>query len=110
MVIITEQDCLIIMYRHAKKNCPWAIINDFGNIFLNFHKLSNLKMNTVIDFQLFFFGESNGLKEIHIKNLEYGFFLYVRNVRLKIVYYKVYRKNGLNHLISICKTWHLVVL
>ena len=110
MVIITEQDCLIIMYRHAKNFCPWAIINDFGNIFLNFHKLSNLKMNTVIDFQLFFFGESNGLKEIHIKNLEYGFFLYVRNIRLKIVYYKVDRRNWLNFLLLLRKVWYLAVL
>ena len=31
-------------------------------------------MNTVIDFQLFFFGESNGFKELHIKYLEYVFF------------------------------------
>ena len=70
MVRITVQDCLIIMYPHATKFSPWAIINDFGTIFLTFHKMSNLKMNTVIDFQIIFFGESNRIKELHIKNME----------------------------------------
>ena len=67
MVSITEQDCLIMMYPHAQKLSPWAINNDSGDIFLTFHKMSNLKMNTNFDFQIIFFGESNGLKELHIK-------------------------------------------
>ena len=75
MVSITVQDYLIMMYPHATKFSPRPIINDSGNIFLTFYKMSNLKMNTVIDFQIFFVGKSNGLKELHIKNLEYGFFL-----------------------------------
>ena len=52
------------------------MINDINNIFLTFHKISNLKMNTVIDFQLKKIGESNGLKELHIKYFEYVFFFY----------------------------------
>ena len=36
--------------------------------------MSNLKMNTAIDFQFFFFDESNGFRELHIKYLEYVFF------------------------------------
>ena len=75
MVSITVQDYLIMMYPHATKFSPRPIINDSGNIFLTFYKMSNLKMNTVIDFQIFFFGKSNGLKELHIKYLEWGFFL-----------------------------------
>ena len=75
MVSITVQDYLIMMYPHATKFSPRTIINDSGNIFLTFYKMSNLKMNTVIDFQIYFFGKSNGLKELHIKYLEEGFFL-----------------------------------
>ena len=54
MVSITVQDYLIMMYPHATKFSPRTIINDSGNIFLTFYKMSNLKMNTVIDFQIFF--------------------------------------------------------
>ena len=54
MVSITVQDYLIMMYPHATKFSPRPIINDSGNIFLTFYKMSNLKMNTVIDFQIFF--------------------------------------------------------
>ena len=46
----------------TQKCCPQAINNDFGDIFLIFHKMSNLKMNTPIDFQ-FFFGKRYGLSE-----------------------------------------------
>ena len=74
MVSITVQDYLIMMYPHATKFSPRPIINDSGNIFLTFYKMSNLKMNTVIDFQIIFFGKSNGLKELHIKYLEEYFF------------------------------------
>ena len=69
MVNINVQDCLLMLYPHVTKFSTRAIINDSGNIFLTFHKISNLKMNTAIDFQLIFFGESKGLKELHIKYL-----------------------------------------
>ena len=39
-------------------------------ILIFFYKMSNLKMNTIIDFYQFSLGESNGLKELHIKYLE----------------------------------------
>ena len=58
-----------MMYPHATKFSPRAIINYSGDNFLNFHKISNLKMNTTIVF-FFFFCESIGLKELHIKYLE----------------------------------------
>ena len=58
----------------TQKCCPWAIDIDYGDIFFIFHKMSNLKMNTPIDFQNIFFGERYGLKEQHIKYLEYVFF------------------------------------
>ena len=87
MVNINVQDCLIIMYTHVTKFSTRAMINDINNIFLTFHKISNLKMNTAIDFQLIFWVESKGLKELHIKYLGYVFFISVRDVRIKIVYY-----------------------
>ena len=55
MINIIVQDCLLMLYPHVTKFSTRAIINDSGNIFLTFHKISNLKMNTVIDFQLIFF-------------------------------------------------------
>ena len=85
---ILLQDCLLMLYSHVTKFSTRAIINDSDNIFLTLHKISNLKMNTAIDFQLIFFCESKGLKELHIKYLGYVFFsISVRDVRLKIVYY-----------------------
>ena len=50
-----------------QKCCPCVINSDYGDIFLIFHKKSNLKMYTPIDFQAYFFGNRYGLKELHIK-------------------------------------------
>ena len=60
------------MYPHAIKFSPQEINNDSGKNVLTFHKISNLRMNNVIDFH--FFCESNGLEELHTKYLEYDFF------------------------------------
>ena len=65
-----------MMYPHATDNSPRPIINDSGKKFQTFYKMSNLKMNTVIDFQIYFFGKSNGFMELHIKYLEW-FFLHI---------------------------------
>ena len=76
MISITVQDYLIMMYPNATRFSPRPIIIDSSDLFLTFYKMSNLKMNTVIDSQIYIFLVKVMVSRNYISNIWNGDFSY----------------------------------